>query len=342
MYPHETYQTNGATVNSWMRGTASAVDATAPAATVSVSDRGNLFSNTVFAQQTHPVGTMSGMAPALQNFATPMVSGSLESRFLRDPTHPISHQVHRSRRVPAAIFPPSPAPNFPGTGNVFSGGERSFAANVRPALTSNLRPAYASAVPLHEYGQVPLSQQQFPVQQQPFQLHQQRLPPHQFPRQRTQFPGTAGHFPSTNPREESWGLAPEQSLQHFSSSFPTSTALANQQIGTLSNVAPNPVASLAYRLRPRPKSVQDAQEERCSMKTVDAVLKDWVKPFSGEESEHWMEHINTLERKFAVKHKWIPRQFYFAIEGTLTGKAPRTIHSQMDSAKASTRLSPTS
>ena len=61
------------------------------------------------------------------------------------------------------------------------------------------------------------------------------------------------------------------------------------------------------------------------MKTVDAVLKDWVKPFSGEESEHWMEHINTLERKFAVKHKWIPRQFYFAIEGTLTGKAAKSL-----------------
>ena len=63
MYSHETYQTNGVTVNSWMRGTASAVDATAPAATVSANDRGNLFSNTVFTQQTHPVGTMSGMTP---------------------------------------------------------------------------------------------------------------------------------------------------------------------------------------------------------------------------------------------------------------------------------------
>ena len=33
-----------------------------------------------------------------------------------------------------------------------------------------------------------------------------------------------------------------------------------------------------------------------------------------------MEHINTFEHKFTINHKWIPRQFYFGIEGTITGK----------------------
>ena len=119
MFPHRTYQTNGATVNSWVRGSASAVDASAPVATVSANDHQDFLSNPIFTQQTHPVGTMGGMAPAMHTHATPMVSGSLASHF-RGTTHPLHDQVHRSRRLPTAIFPPSPGPNFPGAGNVFS------------------------------------------------------------------------------------------------------------------------------------------------------------------------------------------------------------------------------
>ena len=65
------------------------------------------------------------------------------------------------------------------------------------------------------------------------------------------------------------------------------------------------------------------------MKTVDLVVGVWKKPFTGEASEHWMEHVNNLERKFAVKHKWIPRQFYFAVIGTLAGKALKK-HDRLD------------
>ena len=226
------------------------------------------------------------MAPAMHSFATP-VSGSLESQNIRDSTHPY-HQVHRTSRRPAALFPPSPAPNFSGFDNVFSeGGGNQFAANVHPA--------FQTAVPLSNYRQFPAAQQQrqFPTMQQ------------QFPSR--QFPGTQPPFASNRrPRDRHispWGHAPEQTLQQFSTTYPSSTTLANKQIGTLSNVAPNPVASLAWRLRPKPKRVQDEQEQKCSMKTVDAVVKDWTKPFSGETSEHWMEHINKLERKFAIKHK---------------------------------------
>ena len=140
MYPREPDQTYGATVNSWMRDNISAADAYAPAFTVSANDPSRFSSNKIFAQQTHPVGTASGLAPAFQ---TPMVSGSLATQF-REATHPYSRQVGRSRRMSAARFPPSPAPTFVGNGNVFSEGETDQFADTRPV--------FADAIPLDNYG----------------------------------------------------------------------------------------------------------------------------------------------------------------------------------------------
>ena len=80
----------------------------------------------------HPTGTMGGSAPALQAFATPMVStnGLLVSPS-RDSMPPRSTQVHSSNRQQTVIPPPSPAPNFfAAHGNVFSrGGRNNFGSN---------------------------------------------------------------------------------------------------------------------------------------------------------------------------------------------------------------------
>ena len=132
MYQRGAHQTNGATVNSWMRGIASAGNAqVAPATTVSRNIFLGSLSNGNFLQQMHPTGTMGGFAPALQAFATPMVStdGLLVSP--RDSTQPRPFQVHSSNRPQTVLPPPSPAPNFfAGSGNVFSrGGRDNFGSN---------------------------------------------------------------------------------------------------------------------------------------------------------------------------------------------------------------------
>ena len=39
----------------------------------------------------------------------------------------------------------------------------------------------------------------------------------------------------------------------------------------------------------------------------------------------WINHVNELERQQASKHQWIPRQFYFALSATLSGRAKETL-----------------
>ena len=111
----------------------------------------------------------------------------------------------------------------------------------------------------------------------------------------------------------------------FRSSFPTTTTLAANQNNTFSNVVPNPLASLAWRLRPVTVHIAQHQDDKCDMKSVDKAVKDFDVLFSDESSQHWMEHVNEIERKHASKHKWNPRQFYYALVGSLTGKARKTV-----------------
>ena len=62
-----------------------------------------------------------------------------------------------------------------------------------------------------------------------------------------------------------------------------------------------------------------------NMKTVDNVTDYFSLQFSGDSGQDWMNHVNELERQQASKHLWIPRQFYYALANTLTGKAKETL-----------------
>ena len=61
------------------------------------------------------------------------------------------------------------------------------------------------------------------------------------------------------------------------------------------------------------------------MKSVDLLKDHFDLVYSGDPGQDWMNHVNELERQQAVKHMWIPRQFYFALSITLAGKAKETL-----------------
>ena len=144
MYQRGTHQTNGVTVNNWMRGIASAGNAIgAPATTVSRNISLDSLSNGNFLQQMNPNGTVGGFVPALQAFATPMVSTDGLIVSPRDSTQPRPFQVYSNNRPQTVLPPPSPAPNFfAGSGNVFSrGGRDNFGSNFgqRPVPAANVQ-----------------------------------------------------------------------------------------------------------------------------------------------------------------------------------------------------------
>ena len=61
------------------------------------------------------------------------------------------------------------------------------------------------------------------------------------------------------------------------------------------------------------------------MKSVDNLSSKFDLVFTGGAGQDWMNHVNELERQQASRHKWLPRQFYFALSSTLSGKAKETL-----------------
>ena len=303
MCEHGAHQSNGATVNQWMRGFASAGNANfAPASTVSRNNSFGSLSNGFFLQQMHPSGTMGGFAPALRTHATPMVSanGLLVSP-LRDSMPPRPVQVHSTSRPQTALPPPSPAPDFfAERGNVFSrrGGDNFGSGSdfgqhpfAEPNFSNDASNVFGtSASGTHPFGQ---PQRQFPFGQPQMQFPGAPTPQPQLPQP---FFGSSRNFGSSTSNTY-------HDRNRFNSSFPTSSTLSANQNNTVSNVVPNPLSSLAWRLRPIPVEIAQRQDERCDMKSVDRAVKAFDTLFSGEASQHWIEHVNEIERKHTSHHK---------------------------------------
>ena len=101
-------------------------------------------------------------------------------------------------------------------------------------------------------------------------------------------------------------------------------SLRSQMI-TLRSVAPTPTLSLQSRLRFIPPEILRQMESKVSMKSVDNLAEKFKLIFTGEPGQDWMNHVNELERQQASKHQWLPRQFYYALSSTLSGKAKETL-----------------
>ena len=88
--------------------------------------------------------------------------------------------------------------------------------------------------------------------------------------------------------------------------------------------APAPCPTLRARLS---KRSQEAiiSPDKINMKTVDKTPFQFRKRYSGAAGENWVEHLDKLEVKMAHKHVWTAREFYYALQLTLVGKARATI-----------------
>ena len=101
----------------------------------------------------------------------------------------------------------------------------------------------------------------------------------------------------------------------------TQPGIVSSQMVTQHSVVPIPTLSLQIRLKEMAPALLQSKEERLSMKSVDLLADNFDLVFSGESGQDWMNHVNELERQQAVKHQWIPRQFYFAL--SITPPAPK-------------------
>ena len=61
------------------------------------------------------------------------------------------------------------------------------------------------------------------------------------------------------------------------------------------------------------------------MKSVDRTGVQFRKRFSGLPGEDWVAHLDMLEIHRANKYQWTARQFYYALQHTLLGKAKETV-----------------
>ena len=107
--------------------------------------------------------------------------------------------------------------------------------------------------------------------------------------------------------------------------YAASPVSLRSQMSTLRSVAPTPTLSLQSRLRFIPPEVLKQMEDKASMKSVDNLSSKFDLVFTGGAGQDWMNHVNELERQKASRHKWLPRQFYFALSSTLSGKAKETL-----------------
>ena len=77
----------------------------------------------------------------------------------------------------------------------------------------------------------------------------------------------------------------------------------------VSQYMPQPVYSLVARLSLSSTLVELPEDQKSSMKTVDANTKTFKLRFSGASTEDWLDHVNELELQCARKHCWTARQF---------------------------------
>ena len=61
------------------------------------------------------------------------------------------------------------------------------------------------------------------------------------------------------------------------------------------------------------------------MKVVNSIFKNYTETFSGSGTENWSTHVDTLETEVFEAESFVPKQCYYAIRKTLTGKALKAL-----------------
>ena len=67
--------------------------------------------------------------------------------------------------------------------------------------------------------------------------------------------------------------------------------------------------------------IERPADKKVDMKSVDRTPEKFKRTFSGAAHEDWIDHINTLELTCAKKNAWTAKQFYYALQLTVTGPA---------------------
>ena len=93
---------------------------------------------------------------------------------------------------------------------------------------------------------------------------------------------------------------------------------------------PEPNASLVARLSLHSMRTIYTSDRKSNMKSVEMTPASYKARFSGDPSEDWLLHVDRLETERAKMHSWTPKEFYYALRSTLTGKALKTIRSMED------------
>ena len=88
--------------------------------------------------------------------------------------------------------------------------------------------------------------------------------------------------------------------------------------------APAPCPTLRARLS---KKSQEAirSPDKVNMKSVDKTPVYFRQRYSGAPGESWVDHLDKLEVQMANKHLWTAREYYYALQLTLVGRARATI-----------------
>ena len=114
---------------------------------------------------------------------------------------------------------------------------------------------------------------------------------------------------------------------------PTNTSRVSRQTTTASLVPessghpPQPNASLVARLSLASARSVLSPEKNSNTKSVERVRTNFRARFSGDNTEDWLQHVDRLETELARFYSWTPREFYFGLRATLTGKALATLRS---------------
>ena len=88
--------------------------------------------------------------------------------------------------------------------------------------------------------------------------------------------------------------------------------------------APAPCPTLRARLS---KKSQEAirSPDKVNMESVDKTPVHFRRRYSGAPGESWVDHLDKLEVQMANKHLWSAREYYYALQLTLVGKARATL-----------------
>ena len=90
-------------------------------------------------------------------------------------------------------------------------------------------------------------------------------------------------------------------------------------------MVPKPDPTLQARLKPVAAEEAERRDRKVKMSAVDDAMKSFSRRFTGNMSENWLEHVNELERRLAIKHTWTPKQFYYGLAGSLESKARHSL-----------------